>query len=136
MPEVEPRLGPKEQNIRSILILQQINDCSRFEQFEQSVRLKWISDGEIKAHIDFAIEDFLKAVDYYYENRDMEFAVNEAMRKPDGRVNVYSPHIADDVDRQVVVRIKNYIVPQVLEFAYLLLRSEQTKALEENPAQQ
>lgn len=137
MAEKEQGLTPEEQNIRSVLILQKIQSCNRFQQEGDRVLLLWNrTEGQEPAEERFAIEDFLKAVDYYYANRNIELAVDSAMQKPDGYVDVYSPFIAGGVDRQVMVRIKNYMVPQILEFAYVLVRNDQKNvATSKDPSQ-
>ena len=82
-----------------------------------------VEPGKIK----FPVDDFLNAVDYYFKNRGHEIAVNFAMQKPDGVVDIYSPHVEGVVERHVVASLKNYFVPQLLEFAYLIVRSSQKK---------
>jgi len=73
-------------------------------------------------------EDFLTAIDFYCDNREYEVGVAAAMQKPNGVVRVYSPSVGVDREKQVVATIDNYKVPQILEFAYLILRTSQKES--------
>ena len=119
-------LSPRDQ--KSVEILNSLQDSDWFRKVDDDVQLYYRVQGGLKpSETKFPVDDFLNAVDYYYDNHDLEISVNEAMRKPDGVVKVYSPHVKGGGDRQVVARIKNYFVPQMLEFAYLLIRADQEK---------
>src|SRR3989344_147442 len=106
-----------EEDQRSINILYNIQNCERFYADDENVHFKNPNET-------FPIDDFLKAVDYYYDNRDLELVVNLAMREKDGVVKVYAPYVQGAEERPVILTIKNYMVPQILEFAYLLTRRE------------
>lgn len=116
---------------KSVEILQSLQDCYRFEQDRKNrgrIRLVYnMGEGRTPVSKYFGAEDFFKAVDYYYDNRDAEFIVNDAMTRPDGVVNVYAPFSEGQDERPVVLQIKNYLVPQILEFAYLLIRQNQRR---------
>lgn len=113
---------------KSLEILQSLQDCDRFEQDPRNrgrIRLLYdMGENHRPRRKFFEVEDFFKAVDYYYENRESEVEVNLAMTERDGFVRVYAPFI-EGSERHVVLRIRNYFVPQILEFGYLLLRQEQ-----------
>jgi hypothetical protein len=110
----------------SIHVLGSVQNAEGFRLREGNVVLyKRNTDGELRPTSEFFTkEKFLKAVDYYYKNRALEVLVDLAMTKPDGEVDVYEPGVADRESREVVLRIKNYKVPQILELAYLILRTE------------
>lgn len=119
-------LSPRDQ--KSVEILYSLQDSDWFRKVDDDVQLYNRVQGELKpSETKFPVDDFLNAVDYYYDNRDLEISVNEAMREPDGVVDIYSPHIKGGGKRQVVARVKNYFVPQILEFAYLIVRADQKK---------
>ncbi len=124
MAEKEPKIDPDQEMYRSVDILQSLQDCYRFEQDKDQVRLIYRMDQGRTAEKHFEVEDFYKAVDYYYENREPESRVDAAMQRPDGFVDVYSP-MKSPGETRVVARIRNYMVPQILEFAYLMLRQDQ-----------
>ncbi|MBI2595771.1 hypothetical protein HYW46_03505 [Candidatus Daviesbacteria bacterium] len=133
MSETEQNPNPNIDKLRSIEILTSLQDCDSFQQDRQDrdriCLLYYTADGDsVAAREYYSKEDFYNAVDYYYENRNSELMVNLQMTKPDGVVEVYSPDKGARVPRHVVVRLKNYMVPQILEFAYLLLSQEQKKA--------
>lgn len=121
-----------EQEQKSVHILGSIQDCYTFRYDNGRVCLYNLNPERhyaLKEQV--LVEDFFKAVDYYYENRASESAVDRAMTKLDGVVDVYSPHNPNNPqDREVVVSIKNYMVPQILEFAYLVARSIQRQGKE------
>ncbi len=130
MKEKEPHVRSGEEIYKSIDILNSLQDCTRFEQdrknLEQIDLIYNRAQGDKPVIKHYSVEDLFHAVDFYYEHRDMEFVVNDAMMRPDGVVKVYSPRIGNEEER-VVVSLKNYIVPQILEFAYMLLREKQLK---------
>jgi hypothetical protein len=121
-----------EQDQKSVHILASIQDCYDFRCKNGKVCFYDLNQkGSRALKEEFSVEDFFKAVDYYYENRVSEIAVDHAMQKKDGVVNVYSPHHPSNPDdRTVVVSIKNYMVPQILEFAYLIARDMQKEGKE------
>ena len=130
MGEKEPKINPSEEMGRAINILRSMQSCDRFEQDRKGIekgriKLLYARDGSSNRIEYIGTEDFLRAVDYYYENRDAETVVNYAMQKPEGVVKVYAPFKKDEKERPVVLEIKNYMVPQILEFAYLILRQTQ-----------
>lgn len=117
------------ENQRSVDILRSLQDSEWFCQDRADrtqVRLyRRNQDGALApTPRHFSTDEFLKAVDFYYENRDMDWVVDSAMQKRDGIVNVWSEVGGQKV---VAVSLKNYLVPQMLEFAYLLVRSQQKK---------
>lgn len=127
MNEQKEKLIPVDENQRSIDILNSLQNYawfSRDPKDETQVRLyDRIDSFYIKpAQEHFTVTDFLKAVDFYQKNRDADVLVKDAMRRPDGFVNVWT---GPKNDRKVAVRIKNYLVPQILEFAYQLVRNAQ-----------
>lgn len=124
-----PNIVLPEQDQKSVQILRSIQDCYTFRQNNGVVCLYNLNQERHYALKEkFSVEDFFKAVDYYYENRVSEGEVDLAMTKPNGIVDVFSPHIPNNPqDREVVVSIKNYMVPQILEFAYLLARNASEK---------
>jgi hypothetical protein len=125
----ERTLHLSEEDQRSVNILRDIQDTIRFDRRGNEVVFYYSRNnyGELVPSTKYPVEDFLKAVDYYQENRDLELRVNMAMTKKDGVVDVYAPFEKGAKERPVVVSIKNYMVPQILEFAYLLVRSSHTQ---------
>lgn len=117
---------PVDENQRSIDILQSLQDCDWFSQDPtdtMQIRLYCRdSDGELAPTKHFPVSDFFAAVDFYQDNRDARQLVDFAMQRPDGVVNVWTGR---DSERRIAVRIKNSLVPQILEFAYLLARTAQ-----------
>lgn len=133
--EKELRPNPENSMQRSIEILSSMNACDRFEQDpdnENQILLLYKRQGQEPAKKYFSVEELFQAVDYYYENRDSEWQVDDAIQRKDGVVNVYTPFIEGGGDRGIVVGLKNFKVPQILEFAYLLLRERTTAKPEEN----
>lgn len=119
-----------KQDLRSVYILQALQNCDWFRLKNRMVRLYNRNQERalVPTNESFSIKDFFNAVDYYYDNRVSEEAVNRAMMKPEGKVEVFSPHVPkSDEPRKIVVSIKNYMVPQILEFAYLLARNVKSK---------
>lgn len=117
-----------QEDQRSVSILNSLQNSDWFRKVEDDVQLYTRTpEGLVPTEIKFPIGDFLSAVDYYYDNRVMEDTVNDAMKNPNGFVDVYSPFIKGGEERQVVARLKNYFVPQMLEFAYLVVRADQNK---------
>lgn len=120
-----------EADQRSVDILRNLQDSSWFSQDPKDSKsvLLYYQDSDhkgLKPDQKLPVEDLFRAVDYYQQNRCSESGVALAMSKPDGVVDVYSPYIKGE-ERRVVVSIRNYMVPQILEFAYLLARSAQAK---------
>jgi len=71
--------------------------------------------GELVPSTIIPVDDFLKAADYYCENRDSELKVAMAMTKPHGVVNIYSPYVRKSGKRRVVTNLRNDFVPLLLE---------------------
>jgi len=130
MGEKEPK-NKSEDWGRSVDILRSMQSCSRFGQDRRGIergriKLEYAVEGFDDPRIEYVkTEAFLKAVDYYYEHRSAEITVNSEMQKPNGVVKVYAPYKKGEMDTPVVMEIKNYMVPQILEFAYLILRQTQ-----------
>jgi hypothetical protein len=125
----EQHTNLSEENQRSVDILRSTQNAPFFRKKGNDVVLYYRNDDAelVPSDTKYPVEDFLRAVDYYYENRSSEIGVNVAMTKENGVVNVYAPFEKGAKERPVVVSIKNYMVPQILEFAYLLVRSPQPK---------
>lgn len=134
MPTTEIQKGELDENARSLLsendqrsvnILNSLQGCDWFKQDGEEVQLLYRNpEGKlVTLHEGVPVEEFLTAVDYYQENRDHVASVSLAMKEPNGVVPVYSPSVEGGSERKVVTTIKNYMVPQILEFAYLILRS-------------
>lgn len=115
-----------DENQCSIDILQSLQNCDWFSQDtvdKTQVCLYHRNDyGKLVPTKRFPVSDFFTAVDFYQRNRDANFLANAAMQRPDGVVNVWTGHGSE---RRIAIGIKNYLVPQILEFAYLLTRTAQ-----------
>lgn len=128
-----------EEVAKVVDILRTMQDCARFEldrKDPSQISLAYDTGNPLfltSSKRRIGVEDFLKAVDYYYENREAVSVVNSAMMKPEGVVRVYSPFRDNEAERQVVLSIRNYMVPQILEFAYLILRQNQKPKTGSNP---
>lgn len=135
MTETEPKPNPEADMQKSVEILTSLNNCDCFEQDEEDEGRISLSNyapgtGNLTSRKYYSIEDFYRAVDYYYQNRMVEFCVNQQMCKPGGVVDVYSLYAGNGAPRRVVVSLTNYKVPQILEFAYLLLREDQKNSFD------
>lgn len=120
----EVKLSERER--KSIEILRALNDGGYFNRVGENVCFYTYENGSLFRKV--SIEDYFKAVDFYYKNRESEVSVNYKMTKPDGFVNIYSPARPEDVsERVIVLSLKNYLVPQMLEFGYKLARRELKK---------
>lgn len=115
---------PEDENQRSIRILQYLQSYDWFSQDpEDRTRVRLYhrnNEGLLSpAQESFSVADVLTAVDFYQKNRDHDLFVSNAMQKPDGVVRVWT---GPSNKRRVAVSIRNSLVPQILEFAYLLAR--------------
>jgi hypothetical protein len=124
----ETEITPIDENERSLDILSSLQNCAWFslDPKDETQVLLYHNNGEGYVTLSskhFSIDDFLKAVDFYCANRQVESLVNNAMQRLDGAVKVYTGH------EDEALRIVNYRVPQILEFAYRISR----RAQETNP---
>ena len=117
-----------KENQRSVDVLNSLQSCAWFKMSENGVVLYYRNrGGELVPSTIIPVDDFLKAADYYCENRDSELKVAMAMTKPHGVVNIYSPYVRKSGKRRVVTNLRNDFVPLLLEFAYQVMRSTQEK---------
>jgi len=129
----ETELATEDKDQRSIRILQSIQNSAWFSQDPKDpTQICLYRREEDSLYVTptgehFSTPDFLEAVDFYVDNRDPDSLVNAEMQKPDGFVNVWR---INNSDRKVVVEIKNYLVPQILEVAYWLVRNTQKTNLQ------
>lgn len=116
-----------EKDQLSVDILNSIQNANWFRQKGCNVVLyHYNDDRELEPNgPKYPIEDFLNAVDYYYNNRESEQGVNAKMNVLNGEVEIYGSNLNDRTQRKVVAKISNFKVPQILEFAYLLVRKTQ-----------
>lgn len=119
-----------ETDLKSVENLRYMSDSYLFVFREGEVKIysTWESANKGRPNKKITPEELFEAVDYYYDNREAEHDVNEAMKKPEGKVKVFSPHKPEDpLDRVPLLEIPNYMVPQILEFAYGVARQELKK---------
>ena len=115
------------ENQRSVDVLNYLQSCAWFKMSGNEVVLYYRNqDGELAPSPGTTpVDDFLKAVDYYCENRESEIAMT--MKGPFEMVNIYSPYVKGDEKRQVVINLRKNFIPVFLEFAYQVMRSTQEK---------
>jgi hypothetical protein len=108
---------------RSLQILEALNGSDWFNLHHKEtsqVQLYHVnSEGRRVPTQRISVEDFLMAVDYYQEHRDLEVMVALAMRSPEGVVRVYEKKDGGNV---LALNLINYKVVEILEFGYMLLR--------------
>jgi len=123
----QPQLTPEDQ--RSVDILHWIESMPSYIRLENDVVFLYDSGKFTQAPSRitprYSIDDFLRAVDFYYQHRMATIEVNRAMQKPDGKVLIYEPRYLNNKEPRAVASLTNDKVLDMLEFAYLLLRSPQ-----------
>lgn len=122
--DIEATLSEKDR--QSVKVLRLLNEAPWFAHRDGKVCL-YMTGGYGSPYEKFEVEEFFEAVDYYYRNRVSESQVSAQMKKQDGKIDIYTPFNQGE-ERFVLVSIKNHLVPQILEFAYLLARQELNKS--------
>jgi hypothetical protein len=117
-----------EEDRKSVSVLRDLSESVRFEKAGENINIYFSEDsrGQEKPSRQITREELFKAVDYYCEHRVSESSVNKAMKDADRKVDVYSPYTSNQ-DNVILLSIKNYMVPQILELAYLFARAELKK---------